>query len=186
MGLDEITSKNTAGTDTTVVRALGTGETVLGPAEDLSIGVEESVLLLKTEPGLLSLGSVHHLLGVSTVVGLVRGAIVVVTLAEDEDVVATTEGVLEDGDRTLGMLATICGVKAAPRQNDLRGRHRSCRQGPGWWTSRRSSTRGGRRPTWGGRSRGSWSYNGDHRHRQSRRLNVASASDTIGRSIRVA
>lgn len=113
MGLDEVTGEDTASTNTTVVRALGTGETVLGPAEDLSVGVKESVLLLKTEPGLLSLGGVHHLLGVSTVVGLVRGAIVVVTLAKDEDVLATTEGVLEDCNGTLKMSATICGVKAA-------------------------------------------------------------------------
>lgn len=43
------------------------------------------------------LGEVHDLLSMVAVVGPVRGAIVVVALCEDEDVVATTEGVLEDG-----------------------------------------------------------------------------------------
>lgn len=33
-------------------------------------------------------------------IGLVGGAVVVVGLAEDDDVVATTEGILEDGSRT--------------------------------------------------------------------------------------
>lgn len=62
VGLDEVTGKDTTCADTAVVGALGTGEAVLGPAEDLSICVKEGVLLLKTEPGLLSLGRVHDLL----------------------------------------------------------------------------------------------------------------------------
>ena len=44
-------------------------------------------------------GEVHDLGGMVTVVGLVRSAVVVVTLGEDEDVVTFSEGVLEDGSR---------------------------------------------------------------------------------------
>jgi hypothetical protein len=101
VGLDEITGKDLSGTDTTVVRTLGTGETHLGPAEDLPIGVEEGVLLLETEPRLVLLSRVHDLLGVSSVVGLVGGSVVVVTFTENENVVATSEGVLEHGNGSL-------------------------------------------------------------------------------------
>lgn len=101
MGLDEITGKDLAGADTTVVRTLRTGETVLGPAKDLSVGVKERVLLLETEPGLLGLGSLHDLVGMGTVVGHVGRAVVVVALAEDENVGTATEGVLEDGNGAL-------------------------------------------------------------------------------------
>jgi hypothetical protein len=45
------------------------------------------------------LDSLHDLVGVVAVVGRVGRAIVVVRLAEDEDVVALAERVLEDGDR---------------------------------------------------------------------------------------
>lgn len=86
-----------AHTSTAVVGALGTRETVLGPTERGTVNVEQGVLLLKTEPGLVVLSEVHDLGGVMTVVGLVGSAIVVVTLGEDDDVVTATEGVLEDG-----------------------------------------------------------------------------------------
>jgi hypothetical protein len=107
MCLDEITGKDLAGTDTTVVRTLRTGETSLGPAIWVSIGIEDGVLLLETEPGLSVGSSVHDLLAVSAVVGLVDSAIVVVTLAEDEDVGTSTERVLEDGNGALGMSAGL-------------------------------------------------------------------------------
>lgn len=123
VGLDEVTGEHPAGTDTTVIGALGTGETHLGPAKDLAVGVKEGVLLLETEPWDLLfarggarqkvsntrgraamsehsthvLGEVHLLLGVVPVVGGVGATVVVVALAEDEDVVTATERVLEDG-----------------------------------------------------------------------------------------
>jgi hypothetical protein len=53
--------------------------------------------LLKTEPWLDLKNLVHDLLGVVAVVGLVGGSVVVVGLGKDEDVVATTERILEDG-----------------------------------------------------------------------------------------
>lgn len=68
MRLDEISSKDLAGTDTTVIRTLGTGETHLGPTVDLSIGVKQSVLLLETEPGLFCGGRLHDFGTVGAVV----------------------------------------------------------------------------------------------------------------------
>jgi hypothetical protein len=88
---------NFARTSTAVVRALGTRETALWPTEWGTVDVEQAVLLLKTEPGFLFLGEFHNLCGMVTMVGLVGSAIVVVTLGEDEDIITTTEGVLEDG-----------------------------------------------------------------------------------------
>jgi len=79
---------------------LRSGETALGPAVGGTVDVEEGVLLLKTVPGSLILALVEDLHGMVTVVGPVGGAVVVVGLAEDEDVVASTEGILEDACRT--------------------------------------------------------------------------------------
>jgi hypothetical protein len=84
-------------TDTTIVGTLGTREASLGPTEWLVIRVKEGVLLLEAEPGFMLLDGVHHLLGMMTVVSPVGSTVVVVALGEDEDVVATTEGIPEDG-----------------------------------------------------------------------------------------
>lgn len=62
MSLDEISGENLARTDTTVIRALGTWETHLGPTVRLLVGVKEGVLLLETEPGFLGCRGVHGLL----------------------------------------------------------------------------------------------------------------------------
>lgn len=51
VSLDEITSKDLAGSNSTVVRTLGSGEPTLGPTVRSTIRVEESVLLLESEPG---------------------------------------------------------------------------------------------------------------------------------------
>jgi hypothetical protein len=85
-------------TSTAVVGALGTWETVLWPTVWGTVDVEQSVLLLKTEPGFVILGQFHNLGGMVAVVGLVWGAVVVVALSEDEDIITTTEWVLEDGN----------------------------------------------------------------------------------------
>ena len=87
-------------TSTAVVWALRSGETAFWPAEWSAIHVEQSVLLLQTEPRDVVLGQIHDLLRVVAVVGPVRGAVIVVALREDEDVVTATEGVLEDGSST--------------------------------------------------------------------------------------
>ena len=84
-------------TGTAVVRTLGARETALGPTVGGAIDIEEGILLLETEPRDGVLGEVHDLLGVVTVVGHVGGAVVVVSLSEDEDVVAAAEWIFEDG-----------------------------------------------------------------------------------------
>lgn len=73
------------------------GETAFGPTEWLVVEIHEGVLLLETEPGNNVLCLVHDLLGVRAVVCAVGGAVVVVALGHDEDVVTAAEGVLEDG-----------------------------------------------------------------------------------------
>ena len=84
-------------TSAAVVGALGTRETALGPTVGGAVHIEEGVLLLDTEPGLDVLCLVHDLLGMVAVVGAVRGAVVVVALGENEDVLTAAERVLEDG-----------------------------------------------------------------------------------------
>ena len=84
-------------TNTTIIGTLGAWEASLGPTEWLVIRIKEGVLLLETEPGLVLLDGVHHLLGMMTVVSPVGSTVVVVGLGEDEDVIATTEGIPEDG-----------------------------------------------------------------------------------------
>lgn len=93
VSLDEVTGKDLTGTSTTVVRALGTRETSLGPAERTVVHVKERVLLLETEPRLLSGNLGHDLVALVSVVGLIGGAIVVVALGKNDDVVTTTERV---------------------------------------------------------------------------------------------
>jgi len=93
VSLDKVTGKHLSGTGTTVVRTLRTGETTLGPSVRAVIHVKERVLLFETEPGLLVSHLGHDLVALVSVVGLVGGAIVVVALGKDDDVVTTTEGV---------------------------------------------------------------------------------------------
>lgn len=98
VGLDDITAVDFAGTNTTVVGALGTRETTLGPSVRRSKLVKQGVLLLKTEPGLHVLVGLHELCALVAVVELVGGSIGVPALGENEDVVTATERVGEDGD----------------------------------------------------------------------------------------
>lgn len=93
MSLDDITAVDLAGTDTTVVGTLGTGETATGPAVGPSISTEESVLLLQTEPEALVGVGLHQTVGIVTVVELVGASIGIPGLAEDKDVVTLAEGV---------------------------------------------------------------------------------------------
>jgi len=98
VGLDEVTSKDLSGSDTTVVRTLRSGEPTLGPTVRLTIGVEQGVLLLESEPRLVSLGQVHVLLGHVPVVVGSGSSIGEVTSTENEDVIPTPEGITEDRD----------------------------------------------------------------------------------------
>jgi hypothetical protein len=55
VSLNQISRKDLSSTDTAVVGSLRAGVAALGPSERPSIGVEEGVLLLESEPGLVLL-----------------------------------------------------------------------------------------------------------------------------------
>lgn len=93
MGLNNVTGKNLASTYTAIVRALGSREPALGPAVRLVIDVEKRVLLFESEPGVLICRLLHDLVSGVAMIGLVRGAIVVVALAEHDNIVAFAERV---------------------------------------------------------------------------------------------
>lgn len=97
VALDDVTGKDLASTNTTVVWALWRWETALWPAVWLVVDVEESVFLLETKPWLLGCGLLHNLVGVVSVVGLVWGSIRVVALGKNNDVVSPSEWVREEG-----------------------------------------------------------------------------------------
>lgn len=98
VSLNDVTAVDLAGSDTAVVRALGTGETTLGPAVWPSVGAKEGVFLLKTEPEVLAGVSLHQLGSFVAVVELVGGSIGVPGLTEDKDVLSLAEGVREDSN----------------------------------------------------------------------------------------
>ena len=87
------------GSDTAVVRALGAGETALGPPERVLVLVEDGILLLDAEPRVLVLCLLHNLIALFPLVCL-RGTLVVLEgLAEHKLIFATTEGVGVHGHR---------------------------------------------------------------------------------------
>lgn len=96
--LDDVSAEDPTGADAAVVRALGGGESILGPAIRPAELVKQRVLLLQAEPchvfGVLlhqPVGVVAKVVGVGLAVGHPR-------LAQDEDVVALTEGIGIHGD----------------------------------------------------------------------------------------
>jgi len=98
VSLNDITAEDSASADTAVVRTLGSGETVLGPAEWPAVDIEKGVLLLETEPEALLGVSVHEK---SSVVAEVEGIGLAIRhpgLTHDEDVGLATEGVVKDGN----------------------------------------------------------------------------------------
>lgn len=83
VSLDNIALDDTAGTHTTVIWPLGSREAVLGPAKRPVAQVQESVLLLETEPGDRLGMCLHELGALMAVVVLVRGPVVVPALGQD-------------------------------------------------------------------------------------------------------
>ena len=98
VSLDEITAEDLTSADTTVVWALGSGESVLGPAIRPAIDIEEGVLLLETEPKAFASVGLHQEGSVVTEVEGVGLAIRHPGLAHDEDVGLAAEWVVEDGN----------------------------------------------------------------------------------------
>ena len=97
VGLDNVSGKHLAGTNTTVVRTLGGGEASLGPADGVIALVEHGVLLLDSEPDDLLLVGAHELGALVSVVELVGGSIVVPALGQNNNVVASSERIGVDG-----------------------------------------------------------------------------------------
>lgn len=95
----DVTLDHLSGAHTAVVRSLGRGVTILGPAVWVVVQVQEGVLLLQSEPGLLFGMCLHQLGRIVAVVELVRRPVGIEALAEDENVVTAdcAEGVGEDG-----------------------------------------------------------------------------------------
>ena len=97
MRLDNVATINLTGPDTTVVRPLRTRETSLGPPVWVSIKIEESILLLQSEPRLLILVGLHDLRTFVAMVKLVRRPVRIPALGQDKDVVALSEWIWEYG-----------------------------------------------------------------------------------------
>ena len=81
----------------------------MGPAIGAVVEVEESVLLLETEPGLLVGVGLHDLQAVVAVVVLVGSAIGIPALSENNNVGRATEGVGEDGARSEVDIGVVAG-----------------------------------------------------------------------------
>ena len=109
MGLDNVTTVHFSSANTAVVRALGTGETALGPSVRPAIRTHKRVLLLEAEPEVLLLVDLHQARGLVAVVELVGGAVRVPGFAEHEDVVAAAEGVGEHGARAEVDVGVVAG-----------------------------------------------------------------------------
>ena len=92
MGSLDVPAVDPGCSHTAVVGTLGTGEPVLGPTEWVLVTIEQSVLLLDTKPGLLVLSLLHDLQAGGPVVGGHGLLLVVVGVAQDQDVVPSSEG----------------------------------------------------------------------------------------------
>lgn len=93
MSFDDISAVNLTSTDGAIIWSLGPREATLGPAIRPSIRAEKGVFLLKTKPGLVLSICLHQSCGLVTVVVFVRASIRIPSLAQDKNVIATTEWV---------------------------------------------------------------------------------------------
>lgn len=100
VSLNDIPAVDLPSAYTTVIWTLGPWKTLLGPAIRSTVETKQGVFLLKTKPWLLLGVGLHKSGAVMTVVELVGRAIVIPALAQNEDVVATTEWIGEDFDRS--------------------------------------------------------------------------------------
>ena len=100
VSLNDISAVDLARSYTTVVWSLWPWETLLGPAIRSAVKTKEGVFLLETKPWLLLGIGLHEAGAVVSVIEFVGGAIVVPTLTEHEDVIAATEWIGVDFDRS--------------------------------------------------------------------------------------
>lgn len=99
MSFDNISAVHLTSTDGAIVWSLRPREATLGPAIGPSIRTEEGVFLLETKPGLVLSICLHQSSGLVTVVIFVGASIRIPSLAQDKNVIATTEWVRKDCDR---------------------------------------------------------------------------------------
>ena len=99
VSLNDVTAKDLSSADTAVVWTLWSWVAVHWPSVWTVRHVEESVLLLETEPWLLGLMSLHELGSLIAVVELVWSSVRIPALAENENVWVTTEWIWEDRNR---------------------------------------------------------------------------------------
>lgn len=99
MGLNDLTTDYLVSSDAAVVRTLWAWEAVFRPTEWPAVKVEESVLLLDTEPRILLLDGFHRQVRAIPLVRFCRRLITVVGITEHKFVVTTTERIVVNGHR---------------------------------------------------------------------------------------
>mmetsp|Transcript_19067 Transcript_19067/g.35941 ORF Transcript_19067/g.35941 Transcript_19067/m.35941 type:complete len:383 (+) Transcript_19067:143-1291(+) len=110
VGLDELTADGVASTNTAVIRTLGTSVAALRESKrPLDVSVEHGVLLLEAKPWLFGLVLVHGSDAGGTLVGFESVALVIVGVAENDDVLSATERVAVDLARLDDHLGVMSG-----------------------------------------------------------------------------
>jgi hypothetical protein len=99
VSLDNISAVDVVGSNSAVVRALGSGITLLGPSVRVAINVEHGPFLLHAEPWLLVLDFFHDSGARSSVVSTSWLLVGVEDFGKDEDVRSSSEGIWEDSNR---------------------------------------------------------------------------------------
>ena len=99
VGIHDVATDHPAGTDATVVGALGGRVAIRRPTKRPAVHIKHRVLLLEAEPGLVDSIRLHQFGALVAVVVLVGCPIVVPTISEHKNVGRVAEGVGEDSDR---------------------------------------------------------------------------------------
>jgi len=115
VGLNEGAAEDLIGANTAVIGTLRGRVASLRPAEGGAIECEKGVLLLKAEPGLLGLGLLHDNVGRMAGVGGQRGSVGFICVADDQDVITTTERVTENCASLQDDLAVVSGGLTSAR-----------------------------------------------------------------------
>lgn len=97
VSFDDISAVDLGGPDAAVIWSLRPREPAFGPAIRPAIGAKKSVFLLETKPWLVLGIRLHQSLGFMTVIELVGASIGIPGFAQNENVIAATEGIRKDG-----------------------------------------------------------------------------------------
>lgn len=107
MRLNDFSSNNLIGTDATIVGSLWCRVSVLGPAEGSVIEIQKCVLLFNTKPGFLGLHSFHRFIALESLVRRRRSLITIISVAKNQFVVSSTEGVVVNRNRVQEHVAVL-------------------------------------------------------------------------------